>query len=165
MAERGESVQEWWLAVRSIADLINRDGIPPEDDRVIRAQLTEQGFSADGIGKAMDWMDKAAMSGNLSDSLGMLQPIVHGPRMDHVLELVCVHPLLMRAVESCRRRAWLHQDVAERLLEGLRAMDSRDWDRPEIDGFLADVLGVSVPSLAGMSLSKVLKRWPRQKYN
>jgi hypothetical protein len=165
MTERGELVQEWWLAVRSISDLVNRDGVQPEEDQIIRAELSEQGFSDDGIRKAMDWLDKASLSGRLTDSLGMLQPIRTGPRIDHALEKVSVHPRLLGAVDICRRRGWLSQDVAERLLEGLRAMDSRDWDRHEIDSFLADVLGLSLPGLAGMSLAAVLGSWPRHRYN
>ena len=165
MAEHNESVQEWWLAVRRIADLINLGGVRLEDDRAIRAQLNEFGFSADGIGKAMDWMDKAALSGNLVDSLGMLQPMVGGPRIDHILEQASVHPELLRALDACRKRAWLHQSTTERILEGLRTLDSLDWDKQEIDRFLIDILGVTAPILAGTTLSAILGRWSRQKYN
>jgi|LauGreDrversion4_2_1035121.scaffolds.fasta_scaffold00196_25 uncharacterized protein Smg (DUF494 family) len=157
--------QEWWQAVRSIAELVHRQGVPPDDDRQIRAQLAEQGYSEAGICQALDWMDRASLSGNLTDSLAMIQETTTSPRIEHLLEQVSVHPQLLRAVTTCRQRAWLQSDVAERLLEGLRVMDSRDWDRQEIDGFLADVLGVSVPSLAGLSLESLLRRWPRDRYN
>jgi len=162
---QGSVQQEWWQAVRSIAELVHRQGIQPDDDRQIRAQLVEQGYSEAGICQALDWMDRAALSGNLSDSLAMIQDTTTYLRVEHVLEQVSVHPQLLRAVTTCRQRAWLQSDVAERLLEGLRVMDSRDWDRQEIDGFLADVLGVSVPSLAGLSLESLLRRWPRDRYN
>ena len=165
MTDSSALAQEWWLAVCSIADLVNRQGVLLEDDRQIRNQLSQQGYSEAGIGRALEWIDKATLSGNLIDSLAMLQPVANVPRVEHVLEQVSVHPKLLRAVATCRQRAWLQQDVAERLLEGLRVMDSRDWDRQEIDGFLADVLGVSVPSLAGISLDTVLGDWPREKYN
>ncbi len=153
------------MAVRSIADLVNRDGVAPDEDRVIRKELTDRGFSKDGIGKAMDWMDKAALSGTLMDTLGMLQPPPAGLRVNHALEKASVHPQLLRAVDACRRRGWVAPEFAERLLEGLRTMDTRDWDDAEIEQFLAEVLGVSSPSLAGWSLVSILRQEPPDHYN
>jgi uncharacterized protein Smg (DUF494 family) len=160
-----EAPQEWWLAVRSISDLVSRDGIAPEESSLIRTKLSQRGFSSDGIGKALDWMDKAALSGTLMDTLGMLQPVASGVRVDHALEKASLHPRLLRAVETCRRRGWLGQDQAERLLESLRGVDSRDWDDADVEAFLADILGISAPSLAGMKLSEVLGVRSKDHYN
>jgi len=157
--------QEWWLAVRSISDLVSRDGVAPEEAALIRDKLKQRGFSPEGIGKALDWMDKAALSGSLLDTLGMLQPVASGVRIDHALEKACLHPRLLRSIETCRRRGWLGQDVAERLLEGLRGVDSWDWDDAEVDTFLVDILGISAPSLAGKNLVDVFCRRSEDHYN
>src|SRR5262249_34241026 len=135
------SQQEWWLAVHRIAHLVSRNGVAPEQDRVIREDLAGQGFSSDGLGKAMEWVDRAWLSGSLLDTLAMLGPAELGPRVDHALERVSLHPRLLRLVGVCRRRGLVTPDVAERLVEGLRAMDTRDWDAPEIEAFFAEVLG------------------------
>ena len=150
------SNQEWWLAVHRIADLVNRSGVAPEEDRLIREDLADQGFSTDGIGKAMDWVDKASLSGTLMDTLGMLQPVPSGLRVEHALERASLHPRLLRIIDGCRRRGLVTQELAERLVEGLRAMDTRDWGTDEIEQFFADVLGVVSPTLAGQSLSRLL---------
>lgn len=159
------SQQEWWLAMHRIADLVSRDGVGPEDDRVIRQDLSERGFSTDGIRMAMDWLDKASLSGTLMDTLGMFQSVFVGIRVDHALERASLHPRLLRIVEACRRRGLITQDMAERLLEGLRSMDTRDWDNSEIEAFFADVLGVVSPSLAGLSLARLLSRDAPDHYN
>lgn len=161
----GSPAKEWWDAVRSIADLIHRDGVGPDEDTLIREELTTQGFSKDGIGKAMDWVRMASLSGNLMDTLGMLQPPPAPFRVEHPLERSSLHPGLVRAVESCRRQGFITTDLAERLIEGLRTMDTRDWDQTEIHAFFADVLMVSSPWLAGQDVAELLKGKPRDQHN
>lgn len=151
--------QEWWQALHSIADLVHRSGIQPDEVRLIREQLTEQGFSTDGIGKALDWMDQAALSGNLMDTLSMFQPVSDHVRIEHPLERLSIHPLLRRAVYICRRKGLITTDMGERLLEGLRTLDTRDWDEQEIESYLTEVLtampvGLSPSDLASMLVGK-----------
>lgn len=163
-SERLES-QEWWQAVRSIADLVSRDGHAPDEERVLRRELTVRGFSKDGIGKALDWVGMAALSGNLMDTLGMLQPSSDAIRVEHPLEKLSLGPGLTRAVDVCRRQGVLSSEMAERLIEGLRTMDTRDWEQEDIESFFAEVLAVSVPGLAGVVVSKILSGKARSEYN
>ncbi len=151
--------QDWWQALHSIADLVHRSGIAPEEVRLLREQLTEQGYSRDGIGKALDWMDQAAMTGNLMDTLSMFQPVSEHIRIDHALERLAIHPLLRRAVYICRRKGLINLDLAERLIEGLRVLDTRDWDEQEIESYLVEVLtvlplGPSAADLAAMLVGR-----------
>ena len=157
--------QEWWLAVRHIADLVSRGGVDPDEARLIRKELKEHGFSMDGIGQAMEWLDRAALSGNLMDSLGMLQPVSQHLRIEHPLERVCIHSRLRLAVEACRRRGHLTQDTAERLLEGLRTADTRDWDHSEVEAFLAEGLAPSLSGVGPESLHEILGGRPEDHYN
>lgn len=157
--------QEWWMAVRSIADLVHCRGVTPDEDHIIRAELAQQGFSSDGIAQALDWIDKAALSGNAVDALSMLQPVRSGVRVEHPLERACMHPLLRQAFEVCRTRGLLGDDLVERLMEGVRTMDTRDWDDPEIESFFDDVLAASAPQLAGVGLADVLNGDVREQFN
>lgn len=157
--------QDWWLAVRSIADLVNRDGLAPHEECVLRRELTDRGFSKDGIGKALEWVGMAALSGNLMDTLGMLQPSSGAIRIDHPLEKLSLGPGLTRAVEACRRQGILTSEMSERLIEALRTMDTRDWEQPDIEAFFAEMLAVSAPSLAGVQVSKVLAGKARLEHN
>jgi hypothetical protein len=164
-ADPTEGSQEWWLAVRSIASLVTRDGVGPDEDHIIRQELAEQGFSPAGIGLALDWVDRAALSGHLIDALGMLQPEGDCVRVEHPLERVSLNPTLWQAIDICRRRGFLTADVAERLVEGARTLDTRDWDDGEIESFLEEVLSHSSNGLSGISLAEILSGEARDQYN
>lgn len=157
--------QEWWQAVRSIADLVSRDGVTVDEDKIIRHELANRGFSNDGIGKAMDWVGRAALSGNLMDALSMLQPSPNRIRVEHPLERLSLSPEVSRALESCRRQGIMSHEMAERLIEGLRTMDARDWEGDEVESFFAEVLHVSVPSLEGKLVSRILGGRDRKDLN
>ena len=163
-----EGAQEWWAAVRSIASLVTRDGVGPDDDHVLRQELAQQGFSAAGIVQAMDWVDRAALSGHLIDALGMIQPQPDSIRIEHPLERVSLNPMLWQAIDACRRRGFFSADLAERLLEGARSLDTRDWDDPEIEAFLEEVLNHSsngLGGIAGIGLAEILSGEARDQYN
>lgn len=147
---------EWWQAVQTIAALVNNGTVMPDEDRAIRASLEAQGFSHDCIGQALDWVDRAFVSGYLHDSLGMLHAEPMALRMQHPLELVSIHPQLLRAVESGRRRGLFTGEIAERLLEGLRVVDTRDWDDDEVFDLLRELVAAMAPSLAGQDVVDLL---------
>ncbi len=156
---------DWWQAVRSIADLVTREGIGPDQEQLLRHALAEQGFSSRGIGQAMDWVEEASLSGNLMDALGMLQSSSPHLRIEHPLESMALSPELRRGIALCRYRGFVSQDMAERLLEGVRALDSRDWDKDQVEAFLAEVLAVSMPQFAGGSISRMLHGRARDLYS
>lgn len=165
MSIDGLESQEWWQAVRSIADLVSRDGVAVDEDRLIRRELEGRGFSSDGIGKALDWVGLAALSGNLMDALSMLQPSPDRVRVEHPLERLSLSPEVSRALESCRRQGIVSHEMAERLIEGLRTMDARDWEGDEVEAFFAEVLHVSVPSLEGQLVKRILGGRDRRELN
>ncbi len=165
MTNSVDATQEWWRAVHCIADLVNREGVQPGEDQLIRTELAELGFSADGIGRALDWVDMASLSGNLMDTLGMLQEVSPNVRIDHPLERASIHPLLRRAVYACRRRGLITQDLAERLIEGLRTLDTRDWDEHEIESYLAEVLAVMPLGSPAKDLAALLVGRGKDQFN
>jgi hypothetical protein len=151
-----ESAQEWWQAVRSIADLVARGDLAPGDEGDIRNALEERGFSSDHIGRAIEWVDMAALSGNLLDTLGMLANPPGTVRLAHPVERLTVHPELYRALELCRDRGLFGQELAERLFESVRTVDSRDWDEHDVRSFLTETLASAAPWLIGQDLTQVL---------
>src|SRR4051812_42276718 len=107
MMENTGSLQEWWLAVRSIADLVNRDGVAPSEDALFKERLTEQGFSLEGIGQALEWIERASLSGNLMDALSMLTIDPDAVRVQHPTERVHIHPQIWSAIELGKSRGLL----------------------------------------------------------
>jgi uncharacterized protein Smg (DUF494 family) len=159
------SHQAWWSAVESIADLVHRDGFQPDEDQQLREQLTRRGFSEDVIVRAMDWIDQVALSGNLADALGMLQSAPDRIRIEHPVEKSELAMGLWRTIESCRYRGIISAELAERLVEGLRTMDTRDWDEPEVKGFLSDMLASACPTLPDVTVNEILSDRLRIRYH
>jgi hypothetical protein len=133
--------------VECIADLVCCHGFDPNEDGVLRNELVVRGFELDVIRKAEDWCDQVALSGRLIEVLSLFQPTALGRRVHNPLEKIFVSEQVWKTIEACRSRGIFSLDMHERLLEGVRAMDTRDWDDQEVKGFIEDacgnVLGVS----------------------
>lgn len=168
---------EWWSAVCAAALLIGREGVEHDQEGIIRRDLVNKGFSPEGIGKAMDFIDKAFLSGSLMESVGMIyqkEGEYASVRVEHPLEKAHLPESLWLSIDACRRKGFLDPDLAERLLEGVRTMDTRDWDASDVEAFLDDVMAVSVPGLLlrgaknqgqGHRVSFILKGKAREFYN
>jgi uncharacterized protein Smg (DUF494 family) len=146
----GVDNDSWWPAVQAIASLIGRDGIELDQDNLIRQDLQDKGFGEPAIGRALEFIEKAKLSGSLMESLGMIYQGADeyaSVRVEHPMERACLPDSLWLAIDGCRRKGILDPDLAERLLEGVRTMDTRDWDEEDVETFLSDVLTVSVPGL------------------
>ena len=159
------SQQEWWPAVQLIADLVHRDGFAPDEDDVLRVQLAQKGFSQDIIGQAMAWIDNVALTGNLADALGMLQSAPDRIRIEHPVEKSELAMGLWRTIESCRYRGVISAELAERLVEGLRTMDTSDWDDAEVRDFLSDMLSAACPSFPDVTVGEILSDRIRVRYH
>lgn len=149
-----DGLQDWWQAVRSIAAMVHRDGIAWSEDADIKEMLAEQGFSSAGIVRALDWIEHASLSGNLMDALSMLTPESDCVRVQHPTERVGIHPRIWRAIERSRMRGLISMDMAERLIDGFRTIDTRDWEREDIEAAMREILKISEdePGLAGGDL-------------
>jgi hypothetical protein len=124
--------------IESMADLICCHGQSIEDDGLLRVQLQERGFDLSLIRAAEDWCDKVQAAGSLVDVLSVFAPTGVGHRLSSPLERVSISDEVWQAIESCRNRGIITIDMAERLLEGVRAMDTRDWDDDDVRSFLYD---------------------------
>ena len=100
--------------------------------------LVREDGRVDLIRAAEDWCEKAQAAGSLLDVLSVFAPSGGGYRMSSPLERVSVSEDVWRVIENCRNRGIITIDMAERLLEGVRAMDTRDWDDEDVRAFLLD---------------------------
>ena len=165
MTIRPDSGQEWWHAVTQIAEMVVRGGQSPDDETRIRKGLAERGFSPEAVTRATKWVEDAARSGGLKDAFEMLQPRLAFYRMDHPLERASMSPMLRDAIETYRRRGYLSDAAAERLIEELRQVETRDWEADEVEQFLAQSMGDMTPWLATHTPSALLRTEIRERYN
>lgn len=130
----------WWDAVREIAAMVVRDGLHQADEGMMRRTLVTAGFNETQILQAFDWIDHAERSGNILDIMAMLAPRPDGLRVHHPVEKMFVSDRVWRELDRARQREVVNPDLAERLLEGIRALDTRDWEDDEVRSFVADVM-------------------------
>lgn len=153
-----ESRPEWWNVVQTVASYV-AFGQPEAEifDDYMRDALAAEGFSGGSIDQAMSWLEQAAFCGNLPEVLGMLQPASAAHRIANPLETVCVTEQLWQQIESIRQRGLISTDVAERLVEGIRSIDTRDWEESEIRALITEVMSYSLPHCSIKSLEKLLR--------
>ena len=130
--------EDFRSVIESMADLICCHGQSTEDDGLLRVQLQARGFDLDLIRAAENWCDKVQAAGSLVDVLSIFAPGALGYRLSSPLERVSISDEVWHAIENCRNRGIITIDMAERLLEGVRAIDTRDWDDDDVRSFIFD---------------------------
>jgi uncharacterized protein Smg (DUF494 family) len=134
---------DWWQAVCSIADMVTSGWYLPEQVNEISAALEEKGFRKDAITRAIEWLESAAMTGDVFGALAVTNQSALNERMIHPLETAGIHPDLLRSVMACRRKGIVHPDTFEQLMESIRGLDSRDWTAEEIEHFVDEIIANS----------------------
>ena len=124
--------------IEAIADLILCHGQSLEDDGLLRQQLVDRGFEMELVRAAEDWCEMAEASGSLIDILSVFAPASSNQRVYSPLERISVSDEIWSAIEACRIRGVITIDMAERLLESVREIDTRDWDDEDVRAFLLD---------------------------
>ena len=136
-----EQEEPWWSVVKTLADYVV-SGHSEEDigGHDVRTKLLDSGYQESQIAKAYEWIEKVTLSGSLSESLSMLGSGYRGPRISNPIESAMLSGRLWRGIQACRSRGLLSDDLIERLLDGMRLIDTRDWDDEDVDALLVDML-------------------------
>jgi uncharacterized protein Smg (DUF494 family) len=142
-----DSCNQWWQVIEALSDYVTC-GYDYEDleDELVRLSLLAQGFSQESIESALEWLEMASNSGHVAEVFSMLNPQANGTRVASPLERVCFSEKLWQQFEKMRHRGLIGADLAERILEGMRSIDTRDWDDDEIHSFLMEVVSASLPN-------------------
>jgi hypothetical protein len=148
--------RDWWVAIEYIAGLsaCGIDLLASED--ALRLELLARGFADEIIDRALSWLQQALCSGTLADALDMLQASSEGPRVGNPVERVLMSDKLWRLLHDWRRRHIIGHGAAERILEGMRSLDTRDWDDQEIREFIGEILRRTNVTLPEGRLGKCL---------
>lgn len=163
MDQRVTGSADWWQAVCSIADMVTSGWFLPEQVNEISAALEEKGFRKDAISRALEWLESAAMTGDVFGALAVTNHAALNERMPHPLETAGIHPDLLRSVMACRRKGIVHPDTFEQLLENIRGLDSRDWSDDEIENFVNEIIATS-GTFAGMFSYKSVNNRTKPKH-
>lgn len=150
--------EEWWDVVRVIAEYLSC-GYTQEDleDICFDSLLEEKGYSKTSINQAIDWLEEASLSGNISDILSMANSTGSMVRIPNPIETMGVSEKLWVTLETLRLKGMINFDLAEKVLEGVRGLDSRDWEDDEICSFVKELLISSMPFISEEQLDLISK--------
>lgn len=127
--------------IEAIADLVCCHGFNPEEHAALRIELESRGFKLKLIRAAEEWCDRASATCSIIEVLSLFAPSMQGTRIESPLERLFISKRMWKTIEDCRRRGIFSMDMTERLLEGVRAMDTRDWNDSEVRDFIEDACG------------------------
>ncbi len=165
MTHMQHEAEEWWQVVQAMAGYIT-SGLDECDlnDDFVRCELLRQGFSVGAVEQAFDWIDQASLGGQLNELFTFLQPINPNIRIQNPLEKAAVSDRLWQQIERCRHSGLVSQWYAEQVLEGMRTLDTRDWEDNEVDAFVAEMLANTLPQRNKKSALQLLNGKCRQLY-
>ena len=142
------SSSDWWDVVKAMAAFVG-SGFDESDltESEMRRELLAQGFTESAVAMAVAWVEKAQVSGSLSESLAMLQAsdTLLSIRLSNPIERICINDRLWLRLYSCRQKGLLSQELFERLVEGVRTIDVRDWDEFDETQMLEELLVTLLP--------------------
>ncbi len=154
-------LSDWWEVLNSLAALIS-SGLDYEEleDDFVKTLLLSQGHDHLSIQNALDWLERASLSGHVADIFSMLQPNSSLTRVANPLEVACIPHALWERFENIRNRGLIADDLAEKVLEGMRTIDTRDWEDEDVDTFLVEVMSATLPQASSRTISRILKKMP-----
>ncbi len=133
--------EPWWGVVRKIAQFLDASGLSLDQEQVIRYELDRDGYEPSDISKAFEWLESVMQSGTLRDSLNLFMDSPEPCRVIHPLEFASTHPRIIRSIMTGYHRGYISLSTAERMLEGARLVDTRDWTDMDVESFIKDLFG------------------------
>lgn len=146
-----------WNAILEVARIISNDNCTLNNESTIRQKLRESGFKDDEIFYAMDWFDRAQLSGNITEILSMIEPPIKAVRIEHPIEKAYLSDEIIREISVGFENKFFGFETAEKLLEGMRALDPRDWEDHDIRSFVVEILSLMGSEKSSKRLKKIRK--------
>ena len=154
----GKLEPSWWGVVKTLASFVVSGHSEEELSGVeVKTKLLDSGYGEDEISQAYLWLDKVNLSGCLSESLSMLHPHGEGFRVENPIETIFLPEKLRQIIQVLRLRGLLSDDLLEKLLEGIRTLDTREWDDTDIKEFVLELLLVVMPNHSREQYLRILE--------
>lgn len=112
----------------------------------VKHRLLAKGYIEEEVARAVEWVEKTTVSGTLLVSLSMLQPHSSSPRIGNIVEKSYLSHGIWRDQNVARSKCLIPHDLYEKLIESLRAIDTRGWDDRDVLLILSQMYAGSVPN-------------------
>lgn len=153
-----EVIPEWWQVVREMAGFIISGYDESElTEGYVKKDLVSQGYKEKEILKAYEWLEKTALSGTLAESLAMLRPHHDNPRIPNPIEAVYISEKLWNRIQLCRYKGLINAETVEKVVEGIRVIDPRDWEDEDVVSLLAELLSSALPGTSEKEFVEILE--------
>lgn len=153
------SSRNWWGVIKAMASLVSSGYEESElTESHVRHELAGHGYSQKEIDRACEWIDKALQSGTLNECLSMLDEHVEATRLNNPIETICLSEKVWSRLDQCYQKGLLSRGLIERVLEGVRFVDTRDWEDDEVASLMAEMLSSFNPSISESEYLEMLNR-------
>ena len=146
-----------WNVILEIAKIVTNDGCSLHDENLLQQKMREKGFEKEEISYAMDWFDRAQLSGNITEIMSMIEPPIKAIRIEHPIEKAYLSDEIIREISVGFENKFFGFETAEKLLEGMRILDPRDWEDQDIRSFVVEILSLLGSEKSSKRLRKVKK--------
>ena len=102
--------------------------------------LREVELSEDEIQKVFSWIEMAQNSDCFFEVYNMLEQPNERSRIPNQLEALSIPSEVFSTLQEYRRSGFLSDEHCERIIEGLRSTDTRDWDDEDIQSFYSEII-------------------------
>lgn len=141
-----EKMRCWWPVVLEVAQLMMEGWTESEVfDEKLTTELIDRGYLTVDIERAIAWLEMTKNSGFFAESIGMLQPSYLGQRIMSSYETLGLPKTAISAIDSLRNKGIISPDIVEKLIEGLRVVDTRDWDDDEVLRVIHEFIAAAIP--------------------
>ena len=154
----------WWPILPFVLDKLRDFQMLAEGDqdefakfeRYVINELTQNGFQREQVDAALDWIENATRHTGLSDLISIFSVGYKHKRLMNPVEDITFNAQLFARIQQCRQRGLLSDEIAERLLENLRTVDTSDWDDQDVEVYIAETISYICPSLSLTDARKMI---------
>ena len=152
-----DNTMDWWPVVEALSRYLAMgvDAASIFDDHIHHALIAE-GYSSDDIDQAMEWMEEASLTCEISEILALSQPVSKSVRIPSTIEEKCIPTRIDRHIEKATESGILSRDYSEKLRETLLSMETKDWSETDQMQFIIEILQSTLPNHDADALKKFL---------
>jgi uncharacterized protein Smg (DUF494 family) len=159
--------ESWWQVVKELAKLMEQEGYREAElsESHVKRNLIAAGFDEGAINRAIEWVEKAIVSGNLSECLSMAQQYHADVRVIHPYESTYIPQKIWIGLLACQKKGIISSELFEKLMEGVRIFDPRGLTEIEVRDILLELLSSLLPDHLVERVSSVIDGHDNNQYH
>ena len=148
---------EWWHVIEALSRYLSMgiDAASIFDDHIHQA-LASEGYKQKDIDHALEWLENASNSCEITEILAISQPITSAIRVPSSMEEKCIPQRVQQHIEKATACGIFSIDYSEKLRETLLSIEAKDWTETDQMQFVIEILKSNLPNHDIGALRKLL---------